>query len=970
MILFDSVLVSCTCRFGAAFYEGTFCVQHNGSCDWNLRAHGCTSECSMCTLRITELSQLDEPQDARTSPFFASNNLENTSDAFMSSSPQVQRLSFFNRRRRSSRSSREEPARRIKTVTRTAPKLVKGTSRCIACSENAAVIIAGYQCGQVWLYLESQSYHPIQLGAAKEITQVACSADGSVVAYASKTGSIRVFETSTKRPLTDFKMKGFEYARGVALSADGSQILASFAAKNGDRGKVVRYYLQTGLVQDIWLGHSKAYEVFCSYDSTRVLLLLQYGNVMLMDTTLAPEAQQLCSFSYMKGGFCSAMNARGDRIVIMSAYLYVHSIHPNDCQHTRVDDFTPQSLRRCDIDAEGSRIIEMRKDSILIRNPTYGSIIGELQHSDELKACAISGNGSRVVALDKHGAMILWEASWLRKDLYPSNSSGSTQSTIPQTSSGKSSNLQSPPDFVPVSSPEDPPKLPIPEVVGVHSPNEKVPDKTENAKASLPLSPLESLFSDALRGHVFPRSALISALREDTVKSLSALICGHNLLLLAFRMGILCNDENAYLFFEELYLPAAELVNQIGPEESCIVKKILKHAEHLGFIKSGESVLALSRAYMAIGEEISKLNTILQEWGKRISILEALTSEHDVRLQTVEKQSEQHLRATAILAKNLTLLHDNMKRQNRALMFANIAKCLLSLLPVIGSAVGNAAFSATEVIINMSAEDLMSVGVSLAHSAIDQAANLDVSNIQVLSYVLKNQEVRRQLEENSFRQVQELSELLQSEIERKARENPKGHLLDLSHAQWREASVEIEREVPVSKVYQEAATFYDRGDKKSRKGTMSCDGAVADAAYFLNKYKGIKRAVPEESLHDELEKIAGEDALRVNRHEFASVCDIMHRRLMQTPEWWLEQFKVAAEPHLLLSIRSACKVLERIWNHTEDLNRARFKQLPARKELEKMLLMFDFDRDRHVNCDEFCKTAHYLIHSTDASGPS
>lgn len=918
---------------------------------------------------ITKLTQLDELQDSSSSPFFASSFPVESSDSYAPSLP-ARRMSFFNRRKRISNSSSDEKSKNVNTIIRKIPNSAKRGPRSIACSHDAAVIITGYQCGQVWIYLRNQHYHPIRIGATKEITQVACSADGSVVAYASKDGLVRAFEASTQRPLAHLKKPGFEHARGVALSADGLILVASFSAKNDDRGMIVRHHIRLDITREISKKHSKMFEVYCSSDATRILFVLNYGEAVVLHAPLSVAAEELCTLRYMRGDFDVAISGKGDRVVIMDNDFNVLTVQHNDLHRFRFSNFTAPSLRRCDIDGEGSRVIEMRKNYILVRRANFEQIITELEHKTELRTCCISGDGSQVVALDKNGTLILWELPWRRMQSYFDQSAASSQTTIHQTSSSFSVNPSTPSDSITESPNEYPPPVSIPGTISDSKADEEedkeVSHGLEQDKMYSPFSPLENLYSGMLRGVLFSESEFISALREDEVRTCSALICGHNLLLIAFRMGLLDSRDEPYLFYQELYLPSAKLLDT---EEAGTVKKILRHAEHLGFINSGESVLALSVALLAIKDQVSQLDDVLQNWGRRINAIEVATAEQDARLQIVEKKNEQHLKATAILAQNLTLLHDSMKRQNKALMYANIAKCILSLLPVVGSTVGNAAFSATEVILNMSSADLVGVGVSLAHSAIDHASNVDVSNIQVLSYVLRNQQVRSQVEETSFKQVQNLNKLLQEEIERKARDNPKGHYLDLSHSLWRDASVSNDNQPPASQVYQEAARFYDIGDKKSTNGSMPCDAAVGNTAYFLKELKGIKRLVPEDTLHKEFEKIAGDDVLRVNRHEFATVCDIMHSRLMQTPEWWRERFRTAAEPNPILSIRTACKVLEKIWELTEDFERARYKQKPERSELMQMLLKFDFDGDHYVNCDEFCKTAHYLIHSLDSAPP-
>lgn len=803
---------------------------------------------------------------------------------------------------------------------------------------------------------------------SKPVAQVALSADGSIGASASMDGSVRVFETDTLKEVSHFRQPGFPWAQGVALSADGSVLFASFIGSRSEIGCIMRFSLNTLEERPVklWTGLARIFDVHCSHDGQRIVFSRAGGLVQVMDVA---RADIVCSFEYIFGEFDSAIDALGRNIVIADRNFAVHSL--KDGTHSQV--LMPSSSRRvtsprCDITGNGWYVVEMRKRSVIVRNALDGSHMLTLSHTEKLKLCRISSDGSRIIAVSVLGSLIVWtpealvpapsqQGSGTISD-FMKNDSKRGSSAAPWFTNSKEESLS----MFEMGLPPRPPRSnESPQSASHYSPSPSY----HSPKAPRSLPPIEGLLRDTLdlpAKQVLSRDTLRKVIQHGNVKSLSSLFAGHNLLLLALRTGVIeagdlkVFDGVPFFFFSELYQPFYTRLPDQTPEGQILAKKIFTHAEHLGFVK-GEGSLSVKTATSPSREEMKRVDAVLQDLCARVGALE-LTS---VNLTP-------HLNA---LTRSLSSLHDVLQDRVRLFIYPALARCLLSLTPIVGGA-----RSASEVLLQMTASDLVTSGVDPRQCVIGQVANIDASNMQVLSYAFSEKglagitpRVRRQVlhaaANSRFGGADAIGAALEREIQRRSAESVQLHMLDLTDWRWssndderltRSSTVESE---PTSSVASAASAMYNQ--QVQRGETMSYDQAKLQIEEF-RRLRGMRGHVEDDSFYDVLESKTG-NALRVDREAFIASCEHFAQeseKEAQAPKEWKSQFVFAAAPQMELSIRQAANVLLGIWDETEDKRNSLYQDRPSIQQLRQVLTE-GARREKQIDLDEFIKVAEYVL---------
>lgn len=282
-------------------------------------------------------------------------------------------------------------------------------------SADGSVFVQAFEEGgiAIWRNDENGKYKEIsKKWNDRPVRQVSLSADGNVAAASIRNGTICVVDTQTLDERFLLSQKSFEQAWGVALSADGTVLFASFA-QEADLGRIVRFNLQNGEQTILWQGYFKVFDVFCTHDASRVMFFRQGGVVKILDALQKVRPHRIIySFEYMKGSYHAAIDAFARSIAIVEfRSVVLHELMENG-EHKSVFaknvSVEWNSLRKCDITADGSRYIEMKKRSIVVRNSKDGSTIISLAHLSKLNSCCISANGAVVGAIDIDGKFITW----------------------------------------------------------------------------------------------------------------------------------------------------------------------------------------------------------------------------------------------------------------------------------------------------------------------------------------------------------------------------------------------------------------------------------------------------------------------------------------------------------------------------------------------------------------------------------
>lgn len=805
---------------------------------------------------------------------------------------------------------------------------------------------------------------------AKVVSQVAVAGDGSVGASASVDGSVRVFETDTLKEVAQIRLSGFPWAHGVALSADGQTVFASFISPRSEIGCIVRYRWNGRNEKPVklWTGHARVFAVYCSHDGSRILFTRGGGLVQVMDVA---KAAILCSFEYMFGEFDIAFDAGGRHIVIADRHFAIHSVEDGNHSKLIIPHYVRRVSRpRCDITGNGWYVLDMQKKGIVVRNALTGSDMITLAHSEKLKLCRISADGARVVAVTGTGSLVVWTPDTLVPAPVAPRSSGSIpdflkndapkrgSSAAPWFTNSKDESLSLLEMGLPPLPPRiiDPPQAAYPHLSPLPYPAPGSPK---------PLPPIEGLLRDTLdltTRQPLSRDTLRKVIQHGNVKSLAALFAGHNLLLLALRTGVIeapelkTFDGVPFFFFSELYQPFYSQLQDQTPEGQLLAKKIFTHAEHLGFVK-GEGSLSLASATSPSRGEMKRVDAVLQDLCARVGALE-LTS----------VSVSHHLSA---LTRNLSGLHDLLQERVRLFVYPALARCLLSLLPIVGGA-----RSASEVLLQMSASDLVTSGVDPRQCVIGQVANVDASNIQVLRYAFSEKglagitpDVRRQVQnaaaDSRFGDAVAVCDALEREIGLTSAENVQLHMLDLTDWRWssndekrltRSSTVESE---PASSVASAASAVYEQHIPRGE--TMSYDHAKIHIASFL-QLRGLRESIDDDAFYDVLESKTG-NALRVDKEAFVASCDHFAQEMdkkVQAPREWTSQFLFAAAPQTELSIRQAANVLLGIWDAAEDKSRSMYRDRPDVQTL-RGVLREGAAREKHIDVEEFVKATQHVM---------
>lgn len=333
----------------------------------------------------------------------------------------LQRSSFGTGRTSIARSSiRRSALGRNCNVPSTHPTAVyrKGgeTNDCVLCHDGSVALLA-HTDGRVGVIhcADGARGDFTQHTSGKAVRQVAVSADGLVGASAALDGTVRVFQTDTLIQVALLRQTGYPWANGVALSADGSVLIASFTPKDSDRGKIVRFDWAQRTVTVLWLGFHRVFEVSVNHDATKVLFIRQGGVVSLLDATPDATPRVVSTFNYMKGDLDVAMDASAERILIIDKQLRLHSHRNNGQLIENFIDYKPAPLRKIDITADGARSVELCKRCVLVRNLGTGSVILALTHKYRLAQCAIAADGTTIIASDIYGALVMWRPDYLPK---------------------------------------------------------------------------------------------------------------------------------------------------------------------------------------------------------------------------------------------------------------------------------------------------------------------------------------------------------------------------------------------------------------------------------------------------------------------------------------------------------------------------------------------------------------------------
>lgn len=452
-------------------------------------------------------------------------------------------------------------------------------------------------------------------------------------------------------------------------------------------------------------------------------------------------------------------------------------------------------------------------------------------------------------------------------------------------------------------------------------------------------SPLSTAFCLVLKSpDVLDLVFLCKYVRAGYVTSASDLLAGHNLILLALRIGVLTRSTIATVggspryFQENLYLPATKL--NTGNDK--LILSVFLQAESIGLIRDDCTMRVMLEPRADVHQDLEAISEVFENLAHRVVTVEqhvsrkeedvpcdphSVESLHLVLVQTPNNQ--QTLQGAMVnFASCLRQLQSISDECDHRLKYTRLSKCVLSFIPVMCAALQ----STTEVFMHFRAEDFVQVGNKVPNQTVWEMAFVDLSNFQVARLILSNKlisklshesqaDVKTAIKDSGLTSAQTLESILRGEIECTRREKPSLALLDVGISSWidevKESSSEVDNST--SSVGKNCFQLFAR-DRKS--GTLSI-GVAVDAVNHYLKCQGLA-LVDEDKVEIAFLELSREDEEEVREEVFLRILQTVSRahdglsRTGRVAEEGRQRFQMRATDRGSLSLQLASRVLSNL----------------------------------------------------------
>ncbi|CAN8064403.1 unnamed protein product [Agarophyton chilense] len=240
---------------------------------------------------------------------------------------------------------------------------------------------------------------------------------------------------------------------------------------------------------------------------------------------------------------------------------------------------------------------------------------------------------------------------------------------------------------------------------------------------------------------VLTSEQLFDVLRSDNILSLGSLMAAHNLLLLLVRTDQFTKRELQYFrgspgyLLQNVYLPVSKL--NLSKEEYMVATIVIRHAEAHSFIPECSSVWV--NHAIEVRSEIRENRVLLQNvmenvmdgmclLHQRVHRIEEWTDEATEEFKRLAQNSDTMMSDLKQLCDNLNNLHRNLRQQQRRLIYTAIARTVLSVIPVFGKALCDAAYAGVELFCGLTTEDAVEIGNDLVKGTVSLGIALDMSD--------------------------------------------------------------------------------------------------------------------------------------------------------------------------------------------------------------------------------------------------
>ena len=383
---------------------------------------------------------------------------------------------------------------------------------------------------------------------------------------------------------------------------------------------------------------------------------------------------------------------------------------------------------------------------------------------------------------------------------------------------------------------------------------------------------------------VLSKEFIVKYINADNVNSAFDLFCGHNIVLLAIRCGVIKAGDvrkfngDGWFFEENLYFPACKLVQ----ESQAILYPIFRHAQDIGIVRDGHAFRREHDNRVDTNLQLDSIHQLLGALSMRLANTERICGELMDGLERMDKRVDFIADTARQNTQNFKLLFRAIKKKEKYMMYAACVKVMLYLIPLFGKALGEAAYASTGFLLNLTKHDIVKTGADLGTAMTQSVANVDLSNAQVTYCALSENNMLKMDYEtkaiikdaatrSGFKSMESLRSSLRAIIETTALEDKHIAMLDMGSSKWLgEKSFNTTDSVVDSSENREATVRYQFKAIAKGKGTKELK--IVDAVEALNaafKHLGI----PKEVAADELERtfVDASEELHVSEDDFYKV---------------------------------------------------------------------------------------------------
>ena len=460
-------------------------------------------------------------------------------------------------------------------------------------------------------------------------------------------------------------------------------------------------------------------------------------------------------------------------------------------------------------------------------------------------------------------------------------------------------------------------------------------------------------------------------IKSEHVHSASDLFCGHNIILLSIRAGVLSKNDldrfngNIWFLEENLYYPASKLTS----ENSKLLYSIFHHAEDIGIIRDGFKFRA---------EHENRVDSSLQFQSIRNSVtdlsIRLANAEHNLEtvhenIRIIGDNIASLQKSVEVNAKNFQYLFESIERQQTYRKYASVAKVFLSLIPILGSAMGSAADAGTDIFLGLNAEELTESGIDFAKSKIDNLASVDVSSALVTYCALSKSRMRamtpptrqailQAVEKSDFKNIDNLrSELLKMIQD-----------VDDGSRKWmNELPEPVPAPSPVPPTenveHERIARHQFNSFAQARNRSVLKIPEACEALNMTFRILKIDLYTTESQFMDTFVEVSEE--LDVDEDTFVAIFDALSPKLPTVDVASLVETyrKAFDDTHMAeMSIAYACQLLKVTFRNLKSDGVIAQDVEPFMKISPSNLRDFDKNGDAKFACDEFVSAALYIIH--------